>query len=180
MVGPADYGLRTRRVGVLKREHQHRLSALTRLARRHRRGAARMLKSCNRSVGHKPNYFPPTRKPQRPTTLRAPAQQIVFRVYKRKPTQTPAPRHETRALLHRPVTGPHAHAALHSTTIDNNHSPQNTTTRRKCLRGRFTVHALRRSACLPDCRPLCWTLSSRYLQGGPWVSRSSCASPRRS
>ena len=34
MVGPADYGLRTGRVGVLKREHQRRISALTRLARR--------------------------------------------------------------------------------------------------------------------------------------------------
>ena len=31
MVGPADYGLRAGRVGVLKREHQRRLSALTRL-----------------------------------------------------------------------------------------------------------------------------------------------------
>ena len=33
MVGPADYVLRAGRVGVLKREHQRRLSALTRLAR---------------------------------------------------------------------------------------------------------------------------------------------------
>ena len=52
MVGPADYGLRAGRVGVLKREHQRRLSALTRLARsigaaQHGHG------SCIRPVGRK-------------------------------------------------------------------------------------------------------------------------------
>ena len=52
MVGPADYGLRTGRVGVLKREHQRRISALTRLARGI--GAApHGCGSCNRSVGRK-------------------------------------------------------------------------------------------------------------------------------
>ena len=50
MVGPADYGLRAGRVGVLKREHQRRLSALTRLARSI--GAApHGCGSCNRAVG---------------------------------------------------------------------------------------------------------------------------------
>ena len=49
MVGRAEYGLRTGRVRVLKRERQRRLSALTRLARsigaaQHGHG------SCNRSV----------------------------------------------------------------------------------------------------------------------------------
>ena len=52
MVGPADYGLRAGRVGVLKREHQRRLSALTRLARSI--GAApHGCGSCNRSVDRK-------------------------------------------------------------------------------------------------------------------------------
>ena len=125
MVGPADYVLRAGRVGVLKREHQRRLSALTRLARSI--GAApHGCGSCNRSVGHK-NYFPPdAQRASRngPTTLRAPAQQIVFRVYKRKPTQTPAPRHETRALLHRPVTGPHAHAPCCAPLNNHRQQPQ--------------------------------------------------------
>ena len=52
MVGPADYGLRAGRVGVLERERQRRLSALTRLARsigaaQHGHG------SCIRPVGRK-------------------------------------------------------------------------------------------------------------------------------
>ena len=52
MVGSTDYGLRTGRVGVLKREHQRRISALTRLARGI--GAApHGCGSCNRSVGRK-------------------------------------------------------------------------------------------------------------------------------
>ena len=52
MVGPADYGLRTGCVGVLKREHQRRLSAPNRLARSI--GAAqRGCGSCNSSVGRK-------------------------------------------------------------------------------------------------------------------------------
>ena len=56
MVGPADYGLRTGHVGVLRREHQRRLSALTRLARRI--GAAqRGCGSCNSKVGRKLRFF---------------------------------------------------------------------------------------------------------------------------
>ena len=52
MVGPADYGLRTRRVRVLKRERQRRLSTQTRPMRsigatQHGCG------SSNRSVGRK-------------------------------------------------------------------------------------------------------------------------------
>ena len=50
MVGRAEYGLRTGRVGVLERERQRRLSALTRLARSI--GAAQPgCGSCNSSVG---------------------------------------------------------------------------------------------------------------------------------
>ena len=52
MVGPADYGLRTGRVRVLKRERQRRLSALARLARSI--GAAQHgCGSRNSSVGRK-------------------------------------------------------------------------------------------------------------------------------
>ena len=52
MVGRAEYGLRTGRIGVLKRERQRRLSALTRLARSI--GAApHGCGSCNRAVGRK-------------------------------------------------------------------------------------------------------------------------------
>ena len=60
MVGPADYVLRAGRVGVLKREHQRRLSALTRLARsigaaQHGHG------SCIRPVGRKLALISPSR-----------------------------------------------------------------------------------------------------------------------
>jgi len=65
IVGPADYGLRARCVGVLKREHQRRLSARTRLARSI--GAApHGCGSCNRSVGHK--LWPSCVTKQQPST----------------------------------------------------------------------------------------------------------------